>query len=79
MTTTPLHQIGAGIRDVLLLIPLPMVRVIFLALLAAVLLWVLSLPRSETTAPDSDGRSGANLKVGASIALGMQLAIYLLL
>ncbi|MCA9075606.1 MAG: hypothetical protein KDA93_11280 [Planctomycetaceae bacterium] len=79
MTTTPLHQIGASIRDLLVLVPLPMVRVIFLALLAAVLLWVLSLPRSETTGPTSEGRSGANLKVGASIALGMQLVIYLLL
>ena len=79
MTTTPLHQIGNMIREALLLIPLSMVRVLFLALLASVLLWVLNLPRSETTAPDSEGRSGANLKVGASIALGMQLLIYLLL
>ncbi len=79
MKSTPLHWIGESVRDLLLLVPLPMVRVLFLTLLAVVLLWILSLPRRETTAPESDGRSGANLKVGAAIALVMQLAIYTLL
>lgn len=84
MTSTPLHTIGDALRHALLAIPLPVVRVLFLALLAGVLIWVLTLPRSETTEPGSDApngerRSGANLKVGATLALVLQLAIYSLL
>ncbi len=84
MTSTPLHFIGDALRHALLVIPLPVVRVLFLALLAGVLVWVLTLPRSETTEPggdgqNGDGRGGANLKVGATIALVLQLAIYSLL
>ncbi len=84
MTSTPLHSIGDALRHALLVIPLPAVRVLFLAVLAGVLVWVLTLPRSETTEPegnaqDGERRSGANLKAGATIALVLQLAIYSLL
>ncbi len=89
MTSTPLHFVGDTLRHALLAIPLPVVRALFLALLAGVLVWVLMLPRSETTEPDGDdqdgdgqdrgSRGGVNLKVGATIALVLQLAIYSLL
>lgn len=76
---TILHQIGDLLRDALSAIPLGLVRVLFVALPAAVLIWVLTLPRSETSAPEVNGQSGANLKWGAALALGVQIVIYALL
>ncbi|MGD9853772.1 MAG: hypothetical protein AB7U20_02360 [Planctomycetaceae bacterium] len=78
MTSTPLHAMGDALRALLLSIPLPAVRVLFLVILAGVLVWVLLLPRAATTAPGGPVRGGANLKVGAAIAIVLQLAIYAL-
>lgn len=78
MTSTPLHTIGDELRSLVVMVPLPVVRLVFLAILAAILVWVLRLPREETTAPGAATRGGANLKFGAALALGVQLAIYLL-
>lgn len=76
---TILHQIGDLLRDALSSIPLGLVRILFVALPVAVLIWVLTLPRSETSAPEQNGRPGANLKWGAALALGVQIVIYALL
>jgi hypothetical protein len=73
---TPLHHIGQTVREALLLVPLPMVRVLFIALLVAVLVWVLRLPRSITTPPGGARRWDENLKLGAAAALLVQILIY---
>lgn len=77
--TTPLHAIGEFFRELLLQIPLPAVRVMFIAIPAMLLLWVLRLPRKETTPEQSTGRFGENLKYGAAFALIVQIVIYSLL
>jgi hypothetical protein len=76
---TPLHQIGRFVRDVLLQVPLPVARGLFVAVPLLVLIWVWTLPREQTTAPGSRGRWDGNLKLGATLALGAQVVIYLLL
>ena len=43
---------------------------------AVVLLWVLRLPREETSQIGPNGVAGANLKWGAAAALLIQIAIY---
>ena len=73
---TPLHQIGNLVRDLLLQIPLPVVRGMILAVPIVLLIWVLRLPREATTPPESTGRAGENLKYGAALALLIQIAIY---
>ncbi len=75
---TWLHQIGDWCRELLLLIPRPVVRTLFVALPVAVLLWVLWLPRAR--AVERPGDSWAkNLKVWAALALLIQIAIYSLI
>jgi hypothetical protein len=73
---TPLHAIGNFFRDQLQTVPLPAVRGLFLLLLFAILLWVLRLPRSETTPPNRESRWDENLKLWASVALVIQILIY---
>lgn len=73
---TPLHYIGELFRNLSLAVPLPVVRVIFLALLVGLLIWVTRLPKAETTPPEGTGKATENLKLWASIALGMQIVIY---
>lgn len=73
---TPLHMFGDFVRDFLLLIPLPVVRVLFVAIPTVLLIWVLRLPSSETRPEKPTGRPGENLKIGASLALILQILIY---
>ena len=73
---TPLHALGSFLRDLLSQVPLSAVRVIFVLLPVVLLVWVLSLPRSETTPPDREPRWDANLKLWAAVALLIQIAIY---
>ena len=74
-----LHTIGDFSRELLGGIPLPVVRALFLALPVLLLIWVLALPREATTPAGSKRRGGDNLKIWASIALLIQIAIYSLL
>ena len=74
--TTFLHTFGDFVRELMLQIPLPVVRVLFIAIPAILLVWVLRLPRSETTPEKSTGRWGENLKLGAAFALLLQILIY---
>ena len=74
---TPLHHLGELLRQSLAAIPLSVVRVIIVATLSAVLVWVLVLPRAETTPDQSSVRLTENLKLWAAIALVIQIAIYL--
>ncbi len=73
---TPLHSLGDIIRDSFLQIPLSAVRVLFVAVPVLVLVWVLTLPREETTPEEETGRRRSNLKIGAAVALGIQIVIY---
>lgn len=76
---TPLHLVGEFLRSALLSIPLPLVRLLFVATLLAVLVWVLRLPRAVTTPPEGATRWDENLKTGATVALAIQILIYALL
>ena len=73
---TPLHAFGNFFRDLFSKVPLGAVRVVFVLLLVALLVWVLRLPRSETTPPDRESRWDENLKLWASVALVIQVLIY---
>ena len=73
---TPLHSIGNFFREQLLMIPLPVVRGIFLALLIVLLVWVLLLPQTMTTPPGEPRRLTTNLKTWAALSLLVQILIY---
>jgi len=73
---TPLHHIGEFFRNLTVAIPLGVVRLLFLALLIGLLVWVLRLPKAETTPPDGSGKPTENLKLWAGLALGAQILIY---
>jgi hypothetical protein len=74
---TPLHHFGEYLRNTLLQIPLPVVRVLFVATLVMLLVWVMCLPKSMTTPESGTKRWDENLKIGAGIALILQLLIYI--
>ena len=73
---SPLHHLGQYLREFLGQIPLSAVRLLFLATLAALLIWVLRLPAAMTTPPGGARRWDENLKFGACIALILQILIY---
>ena len=73
---TPLHSFGEALRQLLQAIPLSIVRLLFVGTLVVVLLWVLRLPRSETTPAEGAIRWDENLKLGAGLALVIQILIY---
>ena len=76
---TPLHYFGDYLRELLLLIPLSGARVLFVGSLIALWIWILLLPKKETQPEAGARRWDENLKLGASLALGVQVIIYLLL
>lgn len=72
---TILHHIGDAIRSGLSLIPLSVVRGLFLLTLVVILVWVVSLPRSAgQEKPESSWT--ADLRIWAAAALLLQIAIY---
>ena len=73
---TPLHWIGNFFRELLLTIPLPVVRGIFLAIPIVLLVWVLLLPPTMTTPPGEPRRLATDLKTWAAISLLVQILIY---
>lgn len=54
--TTPLHAIGDYVRELMLQIPLPVARGLFLVLPILLLIWVIRLPREVTTPPGGGKR-----------------------
>jgi hypothetical protein len=74
--TTILHTFGDLVRELMLQVPLPVVRAVFLAVPVVLLIWVLRLPRAETTPEAPTGRFGENLKLGVAVALLLQVLIY---
>ena len=76
---TPLHHIGDFIRDLLLAVPIPMVRVLFILVPLLLLAWVLFLPKSQTRPPEAKRGRWNNLKIWAALALMIQIFLYALL
>ena len=76
---TPLHHFGEFLRQTLQTIPLLAVKVLFVASLVGLLIWVLRLPPSAVTPPGGAKRWDENLKFGASLALVIQILIYVVL
>jgi hypothetical protein len=76
---TPLHHFGDALRNLMLTIPLPAVRGLFLLTLVVLLIWVLRLPTAAVTPTGGAKRWDENLKVGAAVALLLQIAIYAIL
>ncbi len=76
---TPLHQLGELLRECLQTIPLSAVRVLFVGTLIVLLIWVLRLPQSATTPVGGAKRWDENLKFGASLALLIQILVYICL
>jgi hypothetical protein len=76
---TLFHYLGEWVRQVLTSIPTPLVRVLFVAFFLILIVWVWRLPR-ERWAPAPGGEKGisTHLKLWALLALGIQLAIYLI-
>ncbi|MCA9134396.1 MAG: hypothetical protein KDA45_14605 [Planctomycetales bacterium] len=75
----PLHAIGEYLRTALLAIPLWSVRWLFVGSLLLLMLWVMRLPASATQPPGGARGWGDNLKVGAGLALLLQILIYMFL
>lgn len=73
---TILHQVGDFLRETLSAVPLSAVRILFVGSLVAVAVWVLALPKSETSSSQSEGRWDGNLKLLAVLALAIQVVIY---
>ena len=76
---SPLHYLGNFLRELLGQIPLGVARALFVAALAALLLWVLSLPGHQVKPPGPSGPLSENLRIWAAVALLIQITIYLLL
>ena len=74
---TSLHHIGESVCNLMLQIPLELVRYQFIAVYVLLLIWVLRLLRKAVTLPGGKGGWDSNLKVGACLAVGIQLIIYL--
>ena len=73
---TLLHAIGDWLRNTLALLPMGVVRVLFVALPILLIIWVLRLPRAATTPPGVEYRRTENLKLWAVLALLIQVLIY---
>jgi hypothetical protein len=73
---TPLHEIGDFIRNILLAVPMPLVRIFFILVPLLLLLWVLFLPKSQTQPPEEAQGRWNNLKIWAALALVIQIVLY---
>jgi hypothetical protein len=76
---TPIHQLGDLLRECLQTVPLSLVRLLFVGSLILLLIWVLMLPAKATTPPGGAKRWDENLKLGATVALVIQILIYTIL
>lgn len=76
---TPLHAIGDFIRGILLVIPLPAVKILFILVPLILLAWVLFLPKEQVVPPGKERGIGSNLKVWAALALLIQVILYAVL
>lgn len=73
---TPLHTFGQFVRQALLSVPMWAAKLLFVGSLAVLLIWVLSLPKSQTQPEGGARRWDENLKITACAALLLQIVIY---
>jgi len=71
-----LDEVGNALHRTFSLIPLSVVRSVFIAVLLLTMLWVLRLPNPEITPTGRTARWDDNLKLWAWLALALQVAIY---
>jgi hypothetical protein len=76
---TILHEFGEMLRNLMLAIPLAVVRGLFVGTLILLLVWVWRLPKEVTSPPEGAKRWDENLKLGATLALLIQIVVYSLL
>ena len=76
---TPLHHIGEAVRQLFLQVPLGFARVLFILLLAGLLVWVLTLPKTHTISAKDNPRPSEDLKFWAALSLLIQILIYAVL
>lgn len=75
---TPLHHLGDFLRNLLLQIPLGLVKIIFIAVPLLLLIWVMRRPRDQSADPSQSDKP-VDLRPWAALALGFQVLIYLFL
>ncbi len=75
----PLQTVGQTLRETFLAIPLPWVKVLFVAIPLGLMAWVLRLPAKTTTPPEHVYRWDEDLRVWAWAALALQVVIYCVL
>jgi hypothetical protein len=73
---SPLYALGDLLRSAMLAVPMAAVRALFVASLVALLVWVWRLPKSATVPPGGARRWDEDLRIWASLALVIQIAIY---
>tara|TARA_B100000029_G_scaffold509775_1_gene599700 strand:+ start:1495 stop:1731 length:237 start_codon:yes stop_codon:yes gene_type:complete len=78
LKTTILHSVGDFLRDVMAAIPLDVVGWLFLSLPLLLLAWVL-FAKIAPAEPGTSPRQSRWLRIGAAIALGIQVLVYGLL
>lgn len=78
MTSTFLHDIGDAIRNAMATVPLSLVRWVFLAIPLVLLVWVLTC-RIGDDDENRDPQQIRLLRIGAALALVLQIVIYGLL
>ncbi|MCA9191741.1 MAG: hypothetical protein KDB03_08265 [Planctomycetales bacterium] len=76
---TILHHVGDVLRGLLAEVPLYAVRLLFVLTFLLLLVWVIRLPKERTQPPNGARRWDENLKLGAVLALLLQIIIYSLL
>ncbi|MBN1421902.1 MAG: hypothetical protein JXP34_24230 [Planctomycetes bacterium] len=68
----------ARLRDAAASIPIPVAKGLFAGLYVIIAIWIVTIPRSEVRDPDRP-RILNDLRLWAVAAIGVQIAIYLLL
>jgi hypothetical protein len=77
--TTLLHWIGDHLRTALLAVPLPVARGLFIAVLLALMVWVVQLPKSAAIPSPASNHWHEDLRIWAWLALLFQVLVYFLL
>ncbi|GIS57914.1 MAG TPA: hypothetical protein DCE39_07210 [Planctomycetaceae bacterium] len=77
MTSTFLHDIGDTIRNAMATVPLSLVGWAFVAIPLVLLVWVLKCPIGDDE--NRDPKQVRLLRIGAALALVLQIVIYGLL
>lgn len=75
--STVLQIPGQIMRDIVLAIPMPLARGIFIAYFLTLLVWVMLLPKEEAQFQPSEGGQVRSLKPMTAVSLAIIIGIYL--